>query len=76
MATKLDIGTLLEDGPELPAQISSGVASPGRSKRDAEGIAPSHREAITVNRAMSSARRREDSEFEIVWSGARSQIFT
>jgi hypothetical protein len=120
MATKFDISTLLEDGPELPAQIaawleiglapltilldqmqipacarcgrcfvpsagrtgwycsrecdeaetiSSCAASHGPSERDADGMGRPHPDAITVNRPRSSAPRREDPEFDIVWSG-------
>ena len=120
MATKLDISTLLEDGPELPAQVAawlemelapltillnqmripvcascgrcfvpsvgsprrycsrecgevetvvSSAASHGRSERAAEVMGPRRLEAIAVNRPKSSAPRRDDPEFEIVWSG-------
>jgi hypothetical protein len=120
MATTFEIRALLEDGPELPAQLAEWLemdlpsltfllkqmqipacercgrrflpsgsrearfcstecdrnettevrATPDRrSERDAEFTGPLQAEAIPAKGLKSSAPRRDDPEFEVVWDG-------
>jgi hypothetical protein len=120
MATTFEIRALLEDGPELPAQLAEwlemevpsltrlleqmqipacercrrrflprasrearfcsfecdrsetaeGRATPDRRpERDAEFMGPQQPEAIPAKRSRSSASRRDEPEFEVVWNG-------